>query len=67
VKELAVLIDFQWKMEMEEAEMTRVDVVEKVQQLECSQQFQDEVDVSEPEEMVKLQALALHDDDCQFE
>jgi len=67
VKELAVLIDCQWKMEMEEVEMTRVDVVEKVKQLECSQQFQDEVDVSEPEEMVKLQALVRHDDDCQFE
>jgi hypothetical protein len=44
-----------------------VAVVEKVQQLECSQKFQDEEDVAEPEEMVKLQALVLQDDDCQFE
>lgn len=61
-----MLIDFQWKVEMEAVEKTRVAVVEKVQQLECSQKFQDEEDVAEPEEMVKLQALVLQDDDCQF-
>lgn len=39
VKELAVLIDCQWKVKMEAVEMTRVAVVEKVRQPECSQQF----------------------------
>lgn len=35
-----MLIDFQWKVEMEAVEKTRVAVVEKVQQqLECSQKF----------------------------
>lgn len=39
VKELAVLIDCQWNVKMEAVEMTRVAVVKKVRQLECSQQF----------------------------
>lgn len=43
MKELAALNDCQWKVEMEEVEMTRVAVVEKAQQLEYSEQFQDEV------------------------
>lgn len=67
VKELAVLIDCPLKREMEEVEMTRLAVVEKVQKLECSRQLQGEAHAVELEEMVKLQALVLEDDDCQFE